>query len=41
MMSSSLTPTSEQLEAMGWSKPQYWQWRMSNPGVGDPSDQWP
>ena len=35
MMSAGLTPTSEQLEAMGWSEPQYWQWRMSNPGVGD------
>ena len=28
-------PTSEQLEAMGWSEPQYRQRRMSNPGVGN------
>ena len=35
MMSAGLTPTSEQLEAMGWSEPQYWQWRMSNPSPTD------
>lgn len=35
MMQAGLTPTSEQLEAMGWSEPQYWQWRMSNPSPTD------
>ena len=32
---SSLEKWAQELEAMGWSEPQYRQWRMSNPGVGD------